>query len=624
MASSEIANAPAEIQSPSFNILADYQSFKIDKKFILKIQKGIRNVTKEVKNSCKVVHFSSELNIEKVLKTIDGLDPKDYPQLFIFVIDIAFNVEGQKGPSKKIAHMMQRISKFGSDRPLISQFASVYENVKEIQYKDENSAQFNAIKFIQDDHQEQSDSLSFLSNMLSHNFDLSEIEILNSLEDIQDRTLILRFLHALTLSKAFYGDLVLSMAENGTKSEFLAALDVPFNSNGRMLSNRSQNFIAVEFGDENPENDDSVLFRAVQNKNTEVIDYLITYWSHLIQLLPFNNQLKISTAAFETDQLDVLCDLLNIADFPFPDDFDADFVNHARLCEIIAARTNFKAAIKAEDFEKIDKFMDENLNLRLVYILNNKSALTHAIQAKKFKVFYYLKSLGFKDESCSDLLKELSKDEKEEAIQSAVNQRKSNVNKSLPNIYKSVHKLCMQSSIHNRRISKAQEAEYCQKIMKWYADIHKVAPLMLEVASCGQLKIIFDFESDYVENASLSESVALGSTYPVSKWIFIGAKLSDKGKNSVNEREQQIKGVLAHELCHYVMKLVYQNNENPYYEHREDLREMFEDIVQKYDKWSMVDGDGPDDQYNGIISSVYKHYDPKEFHQELIVRVSRI
>jgi len=100
--------------------------------------------------------------------------------------------------------------------------------------------------------------------------------------------------------------------------------------------------------------------------------------------------------------------------------------------------------------------------------------------------------------------------------------------------------------------------------------------------------------------------------------MFVGAKLSDK------EREQQIKGVLAHELCHYVMRLVYENQEKPYYKDRKDMREIFEQIVRAIDKWSADNSECPDDECNGIISTVFTLYSKEEFSLELIVRVVQI
>lgn len=113
----------------------------------------------------------------------------------------------------------------------------------------------------------------------------------------------------------------------------------PFEDNIGMLSNRAEQYLPWEFPDdinkEETENNQSVLLGAVENQNKEVIDYLITFWTHLIQQLLFEHQVRISTAAFDPNQLDVLCDLLEIADFPFPKDFNADDIqNHEKLQKI--------------------------------------------------------------------------------------------------------------------------------------------------------------------------------------------------------------------------------------------------------------------------------------------------
>jgi len=106
----------------------------------------------------------------------------------------------------------------------------------------------------------------------------------------------------------------------------------------------------------------------------------------------------------------------------------------------------------------------------------------------------------------------------------------------------------------------------------------------------------------------------LGITRHISKWIFVGAKQSDK------KREQEIKGVIAHELCHYVMCLVYNNNYLPYFKDSNDLRDKFDKIVKEINKWSETKSNDPDDECNKIISSVFTAYVEKQFHYELIVR----
>lgn len=90
-------------------------------------------------------------------------------------------------------------------------------------------------------------------------------------------------------------------------------------------------------------------------------------------------------------------------------------------------------------------------------------------------------------------------------------------------------------------------------------------------------------------------------------------------------RDQKIKGIIAHELCHYVMRLIYQNNENPYFENDEINKQLFDDIVNSINKWTSQENadnvEVVDDECFGIISSVYRMYSKDDYHAELIVRV---
>ena len=484
------------------DILADHHGFKVNENFVLKFQKGNKNVTKDIKDSCKVLHFSMELTFDKVLSKISKLDSKQYSQLFIFNIcatNLMFCAKQHEEFYDKLKKIQKKLIKFADTRPIILQMISEDKNVIKIYYREQMSKHFTTIDHQQGESEYSDVFSSFLYTFFNGKFNNSEIDVLNAVREFENSSIILRFLQTLQLSDCVFGSLVMDMAREGSKAEFLAALDSPFDSNGRILSIRAQKYISDVFGDDNPENDDSVLLKAVENENTEVTDYLITYWTHLIQQLPFKHQVQISTAAFETNQLDVLCDLLNIADYPFPKDFKLDSIEHPRLSEIATERIAFKAAIESENFEKINEFINTNPDLKFIYNPSNNSALTEAVNLKKFGVFYYLKSLNFQGEKCDDILKKLSKEEKEQAVKLAIEQKKKNVNKAEDIAPKTVMLLSMRSSVHNSRTEKIQASKYREKIIKWFADIHKVAPKLIDVAaSCDYLKIIFDFESDLV------------------------------------------------------------------------------------------------------------------------------
>jgi len=512
-----------------WNILAEHPGMKIDEKFVLKLTKGTENISSEVKMSCKVLHLSYEWNFEELLSVLDKLNPKEYPNLFVVVIEgknfgfLAENLE-------KCDKVKESLLKYGNSRPLVLQVTSEDENTAKFYYKKETTDHFIYIDQTSESFDEIKDFTTLLSLLLDGKIENVD-QITAAWRPIIKSSL---FLHFLKLFENLFYKLVLEVTKSGTKTDLFIVLEAPVEHEGRVLSIEAQKYFSEVFyegqrdniptehiedteestsDDSSIKSDDenipvvkssskssSVLLTAIEHKNTEVIDYLITYWSHLVQQLPFYHQVRISTAAFETDQLDALCDLLEIADYPFPDDFEfGDDQGHEKLRKITSDRMEFKTAIKRENFEKIDKFIDDNLNLKYAFSIGNKTALTQAIKLKKFGVFYYLKSLRFQGEDCQEILNKLTEEEKKKAAKQAVQQRKTNVKLALGNVHSSVLLLATRSLIHNRKISKEQEAEYRQNIINWLQDIHKVAPEMLDVAaSCEHLKIIFDFESEMV------------------------------------------------------------------------------------------------------------------------------
>jgi len=512
-----------EPQKISPDILNNNNSIKIDEKFVLKLIKESKNINKEVKDSCKVLHFSSEWNFENIITTIDGLDSKEYQQLFIFIIEatnLGFNADQQQDFSNKFTKIQEKLLKFSATRPLILQLTSEDENVSKIYYKDETS-QFNVIdqQHNKEDFEEIENFSSFMCLFLNdkiHNFEDKIIKYVNKTSNL---LIFLRFLRTLTFSDKFFERLILEVTKKGSKAEFLAILDGPFDDCGNWLSSHAQKYLSdviyinkSESRSEIPEGADngatadsssapstSVLYTAIKNDNKEVIDCLIKIWNLWIQQLPFDHQLTISSDVFETNQLDVLCDLVDIADFPFPINFQSQSTAHERLEAIVAERVELEDAIKSENFEGIDNFLEINPSLKVVYNINNNSALKLAAESKKKDVYNHLKLRGFYTANLNEELEEFDKEVKKYAVQ----QRKRNVSEGILDDQMSVNLLCNRSLIHNKSITKEQNIEYRKKIRCWYEDINKIknGPEFLNVAaSCDRLKIIFDFENDTVSH----------------------------------------------------------------------------------------------------------------------------
>lgn len=256
--------------------------------------------------------------------------------------------------------------------------------------------------------------------------------------------------------------------------------------------------LQTESGTENVKT--SILLEAIKNKNKEVMEYLIDEWAPYIEL-PFNHQVEISTTAYNTEQFDVLCNLIKYSDFPFPRNFKKDEVKHERLKKIIKIRTDLEYVIFIEDNTKIKEFFDNNQDLKIIYTSDNKTISEYAWELKKYKSFFYLKSQRIKSEEFEVLKKNLIDDDCKKAKKCLDDQMKENVSKSLSDPDYSINLLCNSSRIYNARGNKDDEKHYRKKIRIWFEDIQKIefcADLLRVAASCDKLKIVFDFKSKTV------------------------------------------------------------------------------------------------------------------------------
>ncbi|KAL7014754.1 hypothetical protein ACKWTF_016109 [Chironomus riparius] len=221
--------------------------------------------------------------------------------------------------------------------------------------------------------------------------------------------------------------------------------------------------------------------------------------TYSIQKLAFHDKVKFSTATFNANKFDNLCDLLKIEDFPFPEDFSSSSFNHDRLKNIVDERKKFHEAIKSDDKEEIVRFSEANPDLKIAYNLDNKSALYQAFILKKTKSYLQLKSLLFQtseDEKIDDNLLPITLKSKEQATEQ-------NINRALPHSKSSLLKIIEKSKIHNTNINEITRIEYQATFEKFYEEINdaKYGQLLIDVvSSCEKLKIFFDFESESVSN----------------------------------------------------------------------------------------------------------------------------
>jgi len=497
-------------------------SIKFDKNFIIKLtdENSKIIIDKNEKDTCKILQISSELDIDKKLKIINDLEPSEYPHLFIFIIEeqnLNFLSENQ-----------EIFKKFGASRRLIIQQICDAENKTKFYYKGENSSAIEDIDQHYAVEYEEYEKWKHILSSLDKELQPFEDELLKKLSYIEDSAIILRFLRALNLPESIFEALVEFIAVSGSKADLLAILDASYEENGRILNNQAQNYIKNVFEDDesgsesdevesdleqlsdeeldgtstkNEDSSQSVLLTAVQNSNLEIIDYLITYWTPLIQQLPVEHQIRISSTAYNGNQLDVLCDLLEFSDFPFPSDFNIknNQIDHERLQNINTDRIKFHEAIEEENYEEINDFVEINLSLKFIYSPQNVTAMKKSIDSQKYKIYFYLKSFGLCASEFRNLEQVLDEKELKKANSQANIQKTESISDALRNASKSVLILCTRALIHNRKVKKEDETKYRKNIKKWLEDVNKIASIMLDVAaSCDNLVIIFDFESKFV------------------------------------------------------------------------------------------------------------------------------
>lgn len=122
----------------------------------------------------------------------------------------------------------------------------------------------------------------------------------------------------------------------------------------------------------------------------------------------------------------------------------------------------------------------------------------------------------------------------------------------------------------------SERENFAKDVRKLYEKLDSDADLqaiLKIVAKSDEADIVFDFKSDNVnEMDPTANTQTFGLTYPTG-YILIGASRSPS----------DLLGTLIHELMHFALQLVYENNCLPFFESDLDKRSLLESFVEKYD-----------------------------------------
>lgn len=154
----------------------------------------------------------------------------------------------------------------------------------------------------------------------------------------------------------------------------------------------------------------NLLFHAAQNGNSKITQILIEI--NFDVNLKENDRLAVDLA-YENFHFETILVLLKLNSL-FPNNFDKNCDDEIK--NFIEMSLKFHELIKSDDSAELTQMMTENSNLRYFYNLNNQSALSFALENKKFEIYELLMThnLYFSVyEDMDEVMENLTKEEQE-------------------------------------------------------------------------------------------------------------------------------------------------------------------------------------------------------------------
>lgn len=159
--------------------------------------------------------------------------------------------------------------------------------------------------------------------------------------------------------------------------------------------------------------------------------------------------------------------------------------------------------------------------------------------------------------------------------------------------------------------------EHINRAFNFLNGIEEIEPILKLVSAAETLNIIFDFNRSSVDHMDPGTNVnTTGLIYPGTGLIYIGAL-----NIQCDRKKYEVYGTLAHELCHYAMKLIYNNDCRPYHE-MDSVNAVLFDEINKSCQLRIKKKYGPIQE--NAVSRVHVNYHSDVHHAELIVRVPQL
>lgn len=275
----------------------------------------------------------------------------------------------------------------------------------------------------------------------------------------------------------------------------------------------------------------------------------------------------------------------------------------------------FHQSICNGDLENVKSFIEKYQSQKIVFNAYGESALKIALKSVQLEVYEVLIANGFKlgkSEKFDKIInKVLGNDDEGFLIKEKL--RKIHVKYVKNSTLNHLIELNVKSKLTHTSDDQSRRSHH-ERIVKTYEELNEIKwinPILKIVSMIESLRIVFDFHRDSVNYMDPTKNQETkGAMYPFSAIVFIGAifLLHDQKRFSVY-------AVLAHELTHIAMLLVYDNECKPYRAHDKERRAKFKQIIQASRRHKKAEQ---------IISTVFDCYPEKMWDVELIVCVPQI
>lgn len=237
----------------------------------------------------------------------------------------------------------------------------------------------------------------------------------------------------------------------------------------------------------------------------------------------------------------------------------------------------------------------------------SKAALSIALESKNIEIYEYLISNGLASGS-------------NENASGIAEQQSYEIQRDLRLIHRKYFKdpqpkhlrLLSEKLKLSHDADESQKQEYWKVIQRAISELNDLKDIepILKIISLSDVTIVFDFNSNSVKNLDPTKNQNIfGVSYFFDNFVYIGAKFLLDEKMRI-----EVLATLAHEMCHFVLNIIYDNFCKPYRDDDEQNRKSFDRIMEHCKLLKSTES---------IVNEVFS-YPPDKIHSELIVRVPHL